>query len=173
MESDAAVVFRPFSYAIFGNCLALLLGSFLPPVILSQPVSHLFHKWWLKVLHGCYWRTCSSITTCGSTDRRSTRDWNLPERLDILLEDITFTTRNDVSFSKDINLWNQHVIARKLICGSRRITGSWILRARMKGFWRHLHVHIFSILSYERTWKRKWICSLGSWFLVLGYNLQA
>ena len=27
-----------------------------------------------------------------------------------------------------------------MICGSRRITGSWIQRAPMEGFWRHLHV---------------------------------
>ena len=43
-----------------------------------------------------------------------------------------------------------------MICGSRRITGSWISRAPMKGFWWHLHVgssilwcHLLGILELE------------------------
>ena len=53
-----------------------------------------------------------------------------------------------------------------MICGSRRITGCWIPRAPMKGFWWHLHVGsslihflIFFIILITR-WART--CSYGA-----------
>ena len=44
-----------------------------------------------------------------------------------------------------------------MICGSQRITGSWILWAPMKGIWWHLHVwsSIITIFRGNRGWCRK------------------
>ena len=39
-----------------------------------------------------------------------------------------------------------------MICGSRRPTGSWILRAPIKGFWRHLHVGSFPWFLLWSKW---------------------
>ena len=63
------------------------------------------------------------------------RNWELVNGFSIWFQSVTRTNLN----RGEGNQRASHLFFL-MICGSRRITGSWIPRAPMKGFWWHLHV---------------------------------